>query len=60
MASVNINDAFLLEDEYLLSVPPQAVQIIIDDVGRPRLTSEQIRNLLTDQTIAAQISMLFS
>ncbi|VDK86417.1 unnamed protein product, partial [Litomosoides sigmodontis] len=58
MASVNIKDAFLLEDDYLLSVPPQAVQIIIDDVERPRLTSEQIRNLLTDQTIAAQIKAI--
>ncbi|CAG9534423.1 unnamed protein product [Cercopithifilaria johnstoni] len=56
MASVNINDAFLLKDAYLLSVPPQAVQLIIEDVRKPRLTSEQIRNLLTDQTIAARIN----
>ncbi|KAL3993957.1 Tudor domain family protein [Acanthocheilonema viteae] len=56
MASVNINDAFLLKDAYLLSIPPQAVQLIISDVKKPRLTSEQIRNLLIDQTVAAQIN----
>uniref|UniRef100_A0A915PD03 Tudor domain-containing protein n=1 Tax=Setaria digitata TaxID=48799 RepID=A0A915PD03_9BILA len=55
MASVNIGDAFLLKDPYLLSVPPQAIQLIIKDVKRPRLTSEQISNLLTDQTVGAQI-----
>lgn len=56
MASVNINDAFLLKDAYLLSIPPQAVQLIIDDVTKPRLTPEQIRNLLIDQIVGAQIS----
>lgn len=59
MASVSMNDAFLLKDPYLLSVPPQAVQLIIQDVGKPRLTSDQIRNLIIDQTIAAQISTVF-
>uniref|UniRef100_A0A1I8EWD4 Tudor domain-containing protein n=1 Tax=Wuchereria bancrofti TaxID=6293 RepID=A0A1I8EWD4_WUCBA len=56
MASININDAFVLEDAYLLSVPPQAVQLIIEDVTKPRLTPEQIKNLLTDQTVDAQIN----
>ncbi|MCP9261337.1 hypothetical protein DINM_004711 [Dirofilaria immitis] len=31
MAYVNINDSFLLKDAYLLSIPPQAIQLIIDD-----------------------------
>uniref|UniRef100_A0A0R3S4W9 CCHC-type domain-containing protein n=1 Tax=Elaeophora elaphi TaxID=1147741 RepID=A0A0R3S4W9_9BILA len=56
MASVNISDAFLLEDADLLSVPPQAVQLIMEDVKKPRLTAEQIKNLLIDQTISAQIN----
>ncbi|KAK6103181.1 Tudor domain family protein [Brugia pahangi] len=56
MASIDINDAFVLEDAYLLSIPPQAVQLIIEDVTRPRLTPEQIKNLLTDQTTDAQIN----
>nr|CDP97707.1 Bm10348, isoform a [Brugia malayi] len=56
MASIDINDAFVLEDAYLLSIPPQAVQLIIEDVTRPRLTLEQIKNLLTDQTADAQIN----
>lgn len=59
MASLNINDAFLLQDPCLLSVPPQAIQLVVEDVRKPRLTPEQIRNLLTDQTVGAQISMLF-
>ncbi|VDK72074.1 unnamed protein product [Onchocerca ochengi] len=56
MASVNINDAFLLKDAYLLSIPPQAIQLIIGNGKKPRLTSEQIKSLLTDQTVGAQIN----
>ncbi|EJD76035.1 tudor domain-containing protein [Loa loa] len=56
MASVNIDDAFLLKDAYLLSVPPQAIQLIIEDVRKPRLNLEQIKSLLIDQTVGAQIN----
>ncbi|KAM3719792.1 Tudor domain-containing protein [Dirofilaria immitis] len=56
MAYVNINDSFLLKDAYLLSIPPQAIQLIIDGVTKPRLIPEQIRSLLTDQTVGAQIN----
>ncbi|OZC10003.1 tudor domain protein [Onchocerca flexuosa] len=56
MASININNAFLLKDAYLLSIPPQAIQLIIGNGKKPRLTSEQIKNLLTDQTVGAQIN----
>lgn len=61
MESVDINDAFLLKDSDLLSIPPQAIQVNVKDVTKEnaRLTKQQIHGLLTDQTVGAQISRFF-
>ncbi|VDN04042.1 unnamed protein product [Thelazia callipaeda] len=54
--SVDVNDAFLLQDSVLLSVPPMAIQLDIEGItDDARLNTNQITSLLMNQNLGAQI-----